>query len=423
MVAKSQAKRQAARPVKQTAKPRKAPKQPVKQAANRTAPRQPAKPKQRNEASASAPPAIDARNPDLEAAILRAPDDVNAYLVYGDWLQAQGDPRGELVALQHARLEKPKHAAPARREHEYLATHAPYLFGELVEASQIRPSKRVRWPALRADWFMGFIRSARLSWYEELETIEQLLPLVCALPSARFLRELRFGQPDSNGAVYYQRAVAQLVGLELPLTLDSLYFGDFENEDWDVKWTDIGDLTPISKRFPELRRLRVHGTNILFGELPELRELEAVTDSCSELAVIAPILAGRAPKLESLVFSAGPSRHGDLKLTDLQPLLDGKLPNLAELSLDWLDFGRELLGKLVESPLAGRLRKLRLSSTHLHDREAELLAKHRARFPALEVLDLELNYLTSSGRRKLAGYCSDLRFGTQWDPDDDFVEG
>ena len=45
--------------------------------------------------------ATTASNPELEAAILEAPDNVDAYLVYGDWLQAQGDPRGELMALQH----------------------------------------------------------------------------------------------------------------------------------------------------------------------------------------------------------------------------------------------------------------------------------------------------------------------------------
>src|SRR5687767_3359435 len=47
-------------------------------------------------------------NPELEKRILANPDDAEAYLVYGDWLQSQGDPRGELVVLQHQILQKPE---------------------------------------------------------------------------------------------------------------------------------------------------------------------------------------------------------------------------------------------------------------------------------------------------------------------------
>src|SRR5689334_3233354 len=37
---------------------------------------------------------------ELEAAIARDPYAPDGYRVYGDWLQAHGDPRGELIALQ-----------------------------------------------------------------------------------------------------------------------------------------------------------------------------------------------------------------------------------------------------------------------------------------------------------------------------------
>ena len=36
----------------------------------------------------------------LLAAIIEDPDDDAPRLVYADWLQAQGDPRGELMQLQ-----------------------------------------------------------------------------------------------------------------------------------------------------------------------------------------------------------------------------------------------------------------------------------------------------------------------------------
>jgi uncharacterized protein (TIGR02996 family) len=50
----------------------------------------------------------------IEAAIDDDPDDARAYAVYGDWLQEQGDPRGELIALQQAAEEDPSLAGAAR---------------------------------------------------------------------------------------------------------------------------------------------------------------------------------------------------------------------------------------------------------------------------------------------------------------------
>lgn len=45
-------------------------------------------------------------NPALESAILANPglkeENADAYMVYADWLQGQGEPRGELIALQAA---------------------------------------------------------------------------------------------------------------------------------------------------------------------------------------------------------------------------------------------------------------------------------------------------------------------------------
>src|SRR5262245_46723731 len=57
-------------------------------------------------------------NPELEAAIHDAPGDETVWVVYSDWLQQVGDPRGELIALHvHTGKEKAKrHAARHDRE-------------------------------------------------------------------------------------------------------------------------------------------------------------------------------------------------------------------------------------------------------------------------------------------------------------------
>src|SRR5262245_23756427 len=52
------------------------------------------------------PPAPTQVNLEIEAAIAAAPDDPMPCLVYADWLQERGDPRGELIALEHAMSEQ-----------------------------------------------------------------------------------------------------------------------------------------------------------------------------------------------------------------------------------------------------------------------------------------------------------------------------
>jgi len=47
------------------------------------------------------------RNAAMEKLIAKAPDNPEGYLVYADWLEQQGDPRGELVNLQYRLATKP----------------------------------------------------------------------------------------------------------------------------------------------------------------------------------------------------------------------------------------------------------------------------------------------------------------------------
>src|SRR5678816_2753004 len=67
---------------------------------------------------------LDARNPALEAAIVANPSDRDAYAVFGDWLQEQGDPRGELISLQLAYKDK--------TAKQLIDKHADYFLGPLA---------------------------------------------------------------------------------------------------------------------------------------------------------------------------------------------------------------------------------------------------------------------------------------------------
>src|SRR5688572_29970061 len=96
-----------------------------------------------------------ARNPELEQALLANPDDEQSYQVYADWLQAQGDPRGELASLQTGKID----AARRKREQELLTSNRAALLGELPEPADNSE--------LQVVWHAGWLRSVRLAAGED----------------------------------------------------------------------------------------------------------------------------------------------------------------------------------------------------------------------------------------------------------------
>src|SRR5262249_7955627 len=124
------------------------------------------------------------RNPELEAAILSNPDAADAYLVYGDWLLEQGDPRGEFVAVQAQRTKKPKDAALKKRERALLSAHEAEWLGPFAEADH--------------TWAFGFLESFTLS-----DPTRERYRALLVLGAVRFLRELyveisRYDDPSNE---------------------------------------------------------------------------------------------------------------------------------------------------------------------------------------------------------------------------------
>ncbi|HEY3804414.1 MAG TPA: hypothetical protein VGL61_17480 [Kofleriaceae bacterium] len=147
---------------------------------------------------ASAPIHRDAR---LEAAIDAAPEDAMAFAVYGDALEAAGDPRGALTALQ---LAGDRDAAT-----RHLAAHEVYVLGAL--------GTDVRAGTIALDWFGGFVRRLRLeprpkrgrtATDDALEALDAAVKLY----AFRFVREL-----DVLGAVAPAKIVERLAAAPWPL--------------------------------------------------------------------------------------------------------------------------------------------------------------------------------------------------------------
>lgn len=111
---------------------------------------------------------------DLVAQIAAAPDDAGPYLVYADWLQQRGDPRGQLIVLQAT-------GAPEAEQRALIDAHLE-LRGPDVGLD----------PAPAIAWEYGYWRRLELGAYGWAPDDRALAGAAAfaGAPSARFLREL-----------------------------------------------------------------------------------------------------------------------------------------------------------------------------------------------------------------------------------------
>src|SRR5689334_19883893 len=93
-----------------------------------------------------------AQEKDLLAKLIDDPSDIDTLLVYADLLQSKGDPRGELIALQHKKKTDEADAL--------LAKHDAELYGPLEAYKTTFDGS----DAEAFEWRLGFIRTARLSY-------------------------------------------------------------------------------------------------------------------------------------------------------------------------------------------------------------------------------------------------------------------
>lgn len=354
-------------------------------------------------------------NPELETAILANPDDVHAYEVYGDWLQANGDLRGELVAIQVA-LAKGPDAKLSARANELLTQNGELFYGDLAG---LLPH------AVRVTWKNGFFDSVRISLgYDDADggvDIDDLVNVALTHPSGRFLRELIVGMFDYEGENHYPRVVKALQKAGPKPTLRRLFLGDFEYPDeTEISWANVGDVGKLWALYPNLESLELQGAEIELGKInaPKLRSLILRTGGLPAGALKS--LAGATfPALESLeVWTGSDSYGGDSAISHLTPLLSGKsFPNLTHLGIVNCGYTGEVVAALAKSKILGQLKSLDLSKGTLIDDEAAPLLEAGA-FGSLSSLNVSECLLSGETCGKLASVCGKVDCSEQRDIDD-----
>ncbi len=367
-------------------------------------------------------------NAALEQAIEADPYDTAAYAVYADFLQDQGDPRGELIALQLAN----KHAAATK----LIAKHADYFLGPLAQHTKEydhdydTKRKQVRRDAF--TWKAGFIHGLWLSHnvyalensnppYTMTGTLaEDVLRPLLAHPSGRFLAEIaiRFnGEPTSS-----LQDLVDVLAKHAPPTLRKLHLGDYlfagghhaemHGTDTEISWYSVGNLGKLWKKVSGLTHLitqgGTHGSAMAGGiqlgtlDLPNLVHAELRTGGLSKANARA-IAKAKIPKIEHLeIWYGDPDYGGDATAKDVQLLLDRTdLPALRHLGLRNAEFADRLIGQLATAKLTKQLTGLDLSLGCMTDDGARALVSQKAAFARLDKLDVSKNYLSPDGVKQL----------------------
>jgi uncharacterized protein (TIGR02996 family) len=287
----------------------------------------------------------------LEAAIDDAPDDASGYAVLGDWCQQQGDPRGELIALQLAGAGTTK----ARREREEALLRSPGI--RVAQTS-------------RAQWRWGFVHTLLFelvrsdAWEEHREDwTTALLEPALTHPSCRYLRELILDASPGDDALRF-------LATKAPRHLDALSLVSNEL-----------DLVNVTGALQRLQKLGVSAQLIVPSKLalPRLHELSLPADAMTIGGL--DLVLESLPSLKKLTLSS-------LEAFDREALFPVTRARLSSLTLRAEKTTRTAVEALAESPLVETLEVLDVSRSGMTEEAAHRLLALQPKFTRLDSLVL-----------------------------------
>jgi uncharacterized protein (TIGR02996 family) len=317
---------------------------------------------------------------ELEAQLAEDPEDPEAWVVYSDYLQRIGDPRGEFAALlraaEAARAADPRATKSSARlaANKYFAKHAPALLGALA---RFVPTARdpLAPPFI---WRNGVIHRVELVPSEE-ESLLMTLEEVLTHRSGRLVGELSLRVDTRTEAMV---AVEEIVVQAPPLLQEIDLFAK----------TDLGDeLLELWRAVPRLRRVYLTAKSIeLAGGLDRLTELRrarffALSMSPSTIRAIATAVW---PKLERLELRLGVQLGRESPaFADLEPLFSRTdLPALTHLKIRRAPFAGAIARAVAAGPLAAKLAVLDLCHGSFTPNDTRALAQLKSRFTNLREL-------------------------------------
>ncbi len=394
------------------------------------------------------------------AAIDKAPEKPDAYLVFADWLEGQGHPWGKLIAQQHAIATAPnakKKAELEREETALLQAQGHAILKDLARAG--RPTN--------FEWHYGFITHATIASPTDKPVLDDRLETLFSLPAARVMKKLTLhAQParlqtrrdwdDSpENVVNPWKGVAAALG-KAPATLDSLAFGE-PPPTGAAAYVAMPPLAEFAKAMPKLVSLEVQGAGAGVGGglsgtwgFPQLTTL-VVRFAAPEAADLENLAAAKLPKLERLNVWLGGTTYTDLDSAGYDPydnedgearypeffpasdleateaydinasvgaapvaaFLGREFRALKHLGINSAILDAVMIETIANAPLLKQLESLDLSGGTLSDATADALIAAKSKLAHLKALDVSRNRLSKDGLAKLEKAFPMLKAGKQ----------
>lgn len=324
-------------------------------------------------------------------------DDSSRYEICADALMAEGEPQGQVMAMQLRGLDDATGSSELRTLAHTVLDAADEDDGVELEW---------RWGFLTAARFGGFRPFDRLA--SQLKWLTQFAntgpELVVAMPWRagqtpeqrvrvhRLLRQLRTLHVGPWEIRPNHSALWTLFEQSgLPRTVEHLVIDDVPHRHRDehqITWVDLGDLGNAWPAFSRLRELTLRGSYLRLGEIvaPELRRLTITSSTFNDTGAIR---GARWPKLEELDIAFGDGEYVSVpaSIDDVKAMVRELPPTVTRLGLRNLPFTDELIPWLAKSSPLERLTHLDLSLGVLFGAE-RALGEHAAAFQHLKRLDV-----------------------------------
>jgi hypothetical protein len=246
---------------------------------------------------------------------------------------------------------------------------------------------------IRVDWDDELTWQEKFAQFLELPEIDQTTGIVIG----NWKVEYPQGAPD--------QVIESLVASRNKLpNLEAIFLGDIIYEENEMSWIENTDISPLLTGFPELKILRVRGTDGLsLGGLnhAHLQHL-AVESGGLPQRILDEVIANNLPELTHLELWLGDESYGfDFGVAALEPIFEGhNFPKLTYLGLCNSEIADALARAIVDAPILSQLEVLDLSMGTLGDEgAAALYVSDRVR--QLTRLDLSHHYCSDEMMNKM----------------------
>lgn len=302
---------------------------------------------------------------DLLAAIIAQPDTEPPRLVYADWLIARGDPRGELIVVQHQLAARPDDDVLRERERALIDAATDAVTAPLDPAT-VRVAIR--------RWHGGFVDALRVGADLAALPLSQLVEWLHQ-PELQLVRELEL-EPRSRGQLRavtrdpLRRSVRQLRLGTPTSTLDPTMLRMVADG-----WTGVTDLTLSARSVPSIAAIatmKLERLGVVTRAGLQTRDawIDELLDLPCDLRRLTIDVAGRveAAAVERILQSAAFPNLREIELRGLFPVVAtfAALASHRAATLDAIHFDFMLVDDDVApqlAPFRAALARVRLVQT------------------------------------------------------------